>query len=337
MSQDTGAGERRLRDHSPQIEAVRRDLDGRSDLRDPEAARDFASIFLRRASEAFLRSRSVSDLTNLTMAVLGFLERSRPDRVDVSVVNPGPEGEGWDASVTVVRASVSERPFVVDTIREFLHDQGLAIEFMVYPLLEVERDAEGHVLRVSPPGDQGAKEALVHCEIEQITDPATVVHLQSELTRRLTDVVRATDDFDPMIETVDKVVDELSVRVQAGSQQKDELTEIQAFLRWLQDGGFVFLGYRAYELREGGGGEKSIAVQVGSGLGVLRNEAESGFAAPVPLAELSAPLRSSPRMGPSSSSARRTPSPRSTGVPAWTTSACAGRTKRVGRWESTAS
>jgi hypothetical protein len=69
MSQRTGTTERRLRDHAPQIEAVRRELDGRSGRADSEALREFASIFLRRASDAFLRSRSVSDLTAQTVSV----------------------------------------------------------------------------------------------------------------------------------------------------------------------------------------------------------------------------------------------------------------------------
>ncbi|MDH3205713.1 MAG: NAD-glutamate dehydrogenase [Gemmatimonadota bacterium] len=296
MSLSTGVGERRQRGHSPQIEAVRREIDGRSHVGDPQRAREFASIFLRRAPEAFLRSRSVSELTNVTLAVLDFVERSRPDHVDVSVVNPSIENEGWEAPVTVVRASVSERPFVVDTIREFLHDEGLAIEFMVYPLLDVERDESGKVLSVSAPGDQGAKEALVHCEIERVADPATLAHIELEITRCLEDVVRATDDFHPMIAAVDAVVEELSDQTKVGGRG-DDLAEIQAFLRWLQDGGFVFLGYRAYEVREAGG-EKSIGVVEGSGLGLLRNEADSGFSAPVPLAELSAPQRELAQGGP---------------------------------------
>ena len=55
---------------------------------------------------------------------------------------------------------------------------------------------------------------------------------------------------------------------------------MQAFLRWIRDGGFVFLGYRAYDIVELDGAP-AIVVQQGSGLGVLRNEAESSFAEPV--------------------------------------------------------
>lgn len=298
MDQGTGTAERRRREHSPQIEAVRRELEGRIDLPNPEALRDFASLFLRRAPDAFLRSRSVSDLTSVTQGVFDFVERSRPDRVEVQVLNPAPGAEGWQAPVTVVHALVSERPFVVDTIREFLHSEGLAIEYMVYPLLDVERNADGRVVRVRPPGDAGAKEALVHCEIERVTDTSTLERIQRELVRCLGDVVRATDDFAPMIAAVDAVAEDMSHLAQAGSPRSAELTEIQAFLRWLRDGGFVFLGYRAYDLVEDDKGQRSIVVEPGSGLGMLRNEALSGFAEPVPLTQLSAQQRELVEGGP---------------------------------------
>jgi glutamate dehydrogenase len=296
MSQRTGAPERRLRDHSPQIEAVRRELEARSGDRNVEAVRDFASIFLRRAPDSFLRRRGISDLTGLTLAVYDFVARSHPDRVDVEVVNPTMETEGWQAPVTVVRASVGERPFVVDTIRELLHAEGLAIEQMVYPMLDVERDAKGKVERVRPLGEGGAKEALVHCEIEPVSDPAVLKHIQSEIARCLTDVVLATDDFVPMLSAVAAVVQELSER--RGGETKDgELEEIQEFLEWLSDGGFVFLGYRAYDVAEVKG-KRSIVVREGTGLGLLRDEAASGFAEPVPLDELSAAQRDLAEDGP---------------------------------------
>ena len=67
MSQRTGTAERRRRDHSPQVESVRRELAGRSGVHSQEALQEFASLFLRRAPDAFIRSRSVSDLTAVTL------------------------------------------------------------------------------------------------------------------------------------------------------------------------------------------------------------------------------------------------------------------------------
>jgi glutamate dehydrogenase len=298
MSETTETARRRLRDHSPRIDAVRRDLEERGGSHGREVVLDFASIFLGRSSDAFLRGRGPEELAGLTRGAFRFLEASRPDRVDVEVFNPTVQGEGWTAPVTVVRANVSERPFIVDTIREFLHSQGLAIEHIVYPLLDVEREADGSVLAVRPPSDTGAKESLVHCEIEQVSDAKTLDFLDAELRRRLQDVVRATDDFQAMLAVVDDVAADLARSADTDAERREELTEVQDFLRWLRDEGFVFLGYRAYDLVDDAHGERCVVVEPGSGLGVLRNEAQSRFAEPVPLARLPTGLRTLAERGP---------------------------------------
>ena len=61
-----------------------------------------------------------------------FLEASRPFRVDVSVVNPATSGT-WADVVTVISTNVSERPFIIDSIREYLTAEGISIERMIYP------------------------------------------------------------------------------------------------------------------------------------------------------------------------------------------------------------
>ena len=89
----------------------------------------------------------------MTLGAFRFLSLSRPYRVDVSVTNPNDVGEGWDAPVTVVRTNVSERPFIIDSIREYLSLKGLSVERMVYPILDVERNAQGEMTAVHAPSD----------------------------------------------------------------------------------------------------------------------------------------------------------------------------------------
>ncbi|MGE0158466.1 MAG: NAD-glutamate dehydrogenase [Gemmatimonadales bacterium] len=299
----TGMAGGRLRDHAPLIEAVRRALaedaaERKADEREAAAVLDFASIFLARAPDSLFRGRSTGDLAACTLGAFRFLAGSRPDRVDVAVSNPERATEGWSAPVTVVRAHVSERPFIVDTIREYLHGQGLSIQHMVYPLLDVERDGEGRVVGVQPASDTGQKESLVHCEVERVTDPAVLARLPEELERRLQDVVRATDDFSAMLGALDGVLEELGSPAPGNGQQEPELAEMRAFLEWLRDGAFVFLGYRAYDALVDDAGGASLVVVPGSGLGILRNEGRSRFARPVPLAELPPAIRALVRGGP---------------------------------------
>jgi glutamate dehydrogenase len=299
MSDTTGTAERRLRDDSSPIESVRRVLEQRTDVEDLALLDSFTGIFLAKAPKELLRQRSTADLARMTLGAFRFLQGSRSYRVDVDVRNPEQDYEDWHEPITIIRTNVSERPFIIDTIREFLHAENLAIERMVYPMLDIERDAEGRVRALRPPTDGGTKESLVHCEVSRIVDPERLEFVREELTHHLQDVVRATDDFRPMLDAVDVVVADLEELSRKLPERAEELAEIQSFMRWLRDGGFVFLGYRAYDfVVSGRKGERSVVVEPGSGLGMLRNEAESRFADPVPISELGEGVRRAAESGP---------------------------------------
>ena len=300
MSDTTEAADRSLREDSPAISAVRRHLRDLVDGSDDAGlVLDFARIFLARARDELLRQRLAPDLASMTLGVYRFLSESRPYRVDVSVTNPDTDGEGWDAPVTVIRTNVSERPFIIDTIREYLSAQDLVVERMVYALFDVERDTDGRVTAILPPGDGGSKESIVHCEVARIEDAGRLESIARDLTERLQDVVRATDDFGPMTDAIGDVIHAVGKSQKQLPDRREELEEIQHFLRWLKEGGFVFLGYRAYDVVGGAdGGEKSIVVEPGSGLGLLRNEGDSRFAEPIPISALDPGMRALALSGP---------------------------------------
>ncbi|GMV04929.1 MAG: NAD-glutamate dehydrogenase [Gemmatimonadota bacterium] len=299
MSDTTESAVRRLRQDSPTVDAVCRQLERQvEDVSEAGLAVAFAEIFFSKAPPEFLHERSIDALAHLALGAFRFLQRSRKERVDVEVGNPDVGVEGWYAPVTVIRTNVSERPFIVDTIREFLHAQGLAIEYIVYPVLHVERDADGLPVVIRPSRDGDQRESLVHCEVAQVTDPAAQEALRAELARRLLDVTRATDDFSAMIDQLNEVVAELAERGKDLKGRADEVEEIQAFLRWLRDGGVVFLGYRSYDLSDAGGKGRCISVTRGSGLGVLSAEEESRFWEPVPVSSLEPAQREIVERGP---------------------------------------
>jgi glutamate dehydrogenase len=284
MSDPTSAANRRVREDSPAIVAVLDLLRDRPDSSD--LLLDFARLFLRRAREEILRQRTAADLAAMVVSTFRFLETSRHLRVDVSVTNPDPAAEGWGGAVTVIRTNVSERPFIIDSMREFLSKEGLMIIRMIYPILDVERDEAGQITAVRPPSDGGTKESIAHVEVVRVEDEQ-LEGLDKDLRRRLQDVVRATDDFRPMLQAVESVIERLGRSAEEFPDRKAEFDEIGEFLAWLRDGGFVFLGYRGYDLLGGDdGSEQAIVVEPGSGLGLLRNDGESRFAEPVPLSAL---------------------------------------------------
>ena len=281
----------RARDASSVIDDVRSRLRRILPYGEAELAADFAGLFLARAPALYLRERSPVALARLTADAFAFLQKSRPDRVDVQVFNPAAEPEGRRAPVTVIRTNVGERPFIVDSIREHLHSRDLTIEHFIYPLLGIVRH-EGRILRIVPPADAEERESLIHCEISRVTDPAVLESLEQELEQRLEDVVRATDDFRPMLAALDGSMKRLEARGRQLPDLAGELDEIRAFLAWLRDDGFVFLGHRRYDIADDPDtGEPHVMVERGSGLGILRDEGRSGYVNPVPLASMPDTLR----------------------------------------------
>ena len=194
MAQRTRATERRLRDHSPAesrlfAASLRIGRDDRTKLEG--ALQELAKLFLRRAS-GHVSAQPHHFLPDLAYVTLGVCTtsstRRSPTQPHVSVFNPTVDVEGWEAPLTVVRANVSERPFVVDTIRELLHSRGprdRAHGLSVRLMWSATADWSTSCARWAHRETMDAREALVHCEVERIDDSVSLAALdpiRTELT-----------------------------------------------------------------------------------------------------------------------------------------------------------
>jgi glutamate dehydrogenase len=256
---------------------------------------DFARIFFGKVPRQLLEERSVEELGAMTLGAWEFLQRARPDRVNVELADP--REEGWHAPVTVVRTEVGDRPFIVDTIREYLKGEEIPILHYVYPVLRVDRDAEGRIAAVGAGARGDQLEALSHAEIPHIARPERAEEVRREIQRRLTDVVEATRDFRAMLDALDRVSAQVAGYVRRFPEHAREYGEYLEFLGWLRDGNFVFLGFRSYDI-SGEGEEAAVAVEPGSGLGILAEEEKSQFHAPRPLSQYPADFRERVLHGP---------------------------------------
>lgn len=123
----------------------------------------------------------------------------------------------------------------------------------------------------APTADEVPVESLMHFEIDRIGTAAERESLRQELLHVLATVRAAVDDWIPMTNRLQSILDELRDRPLPPGVAQEELDETVAFLEWLVDDHITFLGFRDYELVPGERGEVLRAVD-GSGLGILRDE-----------------------------------------------------------------
>ncbi len=233
-----------------------------------------------KAGADVLDTGAVSELAAIAVTGCRFLLERNLQEPHVRVFDPDLTNHGWEASCTVVQSVMRDRPFIIDTIRDCLRESGCGIRRLLHPVLAVERDPRGTVLAIHAPGALGRKESFVHVEVDRVPDPEA---LMGALMERLGDVVLVTDDYPALRARAEAVADELRTRVLPAPWNAD-IDEIAAFLDWLGQKNFVFLGYREYQFA-GHGTERTGVVRRRSGLGVLRKEERSTLATPQVLPE----------------------------------------------------
>ncbi len=200
--------------------------------------------------------------------------RHRPDgEPQVRVYNPDVERDGWHSPYTVIEIVSDDMPFIVDSVTMELSRQGYAIELIVHPVMRVLRDAGGELVEVLEPGATApgfVSESVIHAEVTRRPGSDLQV-LRAGVELVLEEVRAAVEDWAPMRAKTTMLATELERdRIPVDPH---ELAESRAFLQWLADDHFTFLGYREYAL--GDEDPRELRAVPGTGLGILRGASRS--------------------------------------------------------------
>ncbi|WP_031432259.1 NAD-glutamate dehydrogenase [Methylomarinum vadi] len=210
---------------------------------------------------------AVADLYGAVMSHWNLALQYRPGTQKVRVYNPTLEANGWQSRHTIVEIVIEDMPFLLQSISMEINQQGLTNHLVIHPVFNVFRGEQAELLDFAAETDQAATpECLLHLEIDRQTDQAQLDFLKRRLQDVLTDVRAATQDWQACLEKMRQVIAELGRAEVVNQPQADYC----AFLQWLHDDHFVFLGYREYELvrQQDKMGFVPIA---DSGLGILRD------------------------------------------------------------------
>jgi len=194
----------------------------------------------------------------------------------VRVHNPKSEEQGWKSSHTIVEIINDDMPFLVDSVTAALGELGLEVYLIIHPIVRLVRDAGGKLTSLCQPGEarEGAvDESFMHIQIsEQPADRSQ--QIREKLEAVLADVRAAVEDWAEMRKRLRKI--DARLKEAPPPLPEAEIAECVAFLEWMNDDHFTFLGYREYAF-EGEGAAALARVLPDSGMGVLRDASVSVF------------------------------------------------------------
>ncbi len=259
------------------VERIATEVSGRVHGATGELAADFSRRYFRHVAPEDLLDDDAENLAGAVLSHWSFARQRQPGTPSIRVFNPNYDEHGWSSTHTVLEIVVDDMPFLVDSVTMALNRNGLTVQRLFHPMMPVRRDADGALQQIldeaaegaAPPAQPGAlRESVMHFEFDRQTDPALLESLHSEVAKVLADVRAAVEDWKPMRGRLLEIAegDDIANAPIAPADKE----EARAFLRWMADDHFAFIGYRCYDI-EREGAELTLCAVATSGLGILRD------------------------------------------------------------------
>ena len=166
-----------------------------------------------------------------------------------------------------------DMPFLVDSATAYLIGEGLHVHQVVHPVIGIARDAEGMVTAMGDPrGPNGLKaESFILFQVDLRSAPDTLEKLGKGLERVLADVRLGVRDWRAMLGKAAEVI--ATVERSTLPVLEEDRQEAMAFLRWIADNHFTFLGFREYRVTTDQADSVQYKLIEESGLGLMRDPA----------------------------------------------------------------
>ncbi len=236
---------------------------------------DIAEIFVRtyyaNVPPADVVQQDAGNLYGAVSSFWRFAQKRKPGKPKIRIFNPSEKEHGWRTGHTVIEILNDDMPFLVDSITAELNYQGLTVHLVIHPIVNIARDKTGKLLDCTgaPNGEptECKRESFMHFEVNEQTDPARIAHITAQLERVLEDIRAAVEDWPKMCDAANDILEGL--RAQPPQLPLEDVKEAEAFLEWIADDHFTFLGYREYD-HVGTGKSQKLKAASGA-LGVLRD------------------------------------------------------------------
>ena len=280
----------RTKEHKSElIDAVVARLHDRLSKENARVLERFARQYYDEVAPEDLANFNAESLYGEALSIWRFAQKRTPGKPKIRVYNPRQEEHGWQSTHTVIEIINDDMPFLVDSITAALNRQDLVlpagdprrelgmgvggvltVHLLIHPILRLRRDGGGKLIEVLDPDDaskDGIDESVLHVEVSQQSSPAVLDTIRDNLEQVLDDVRAMVRDWRPTLAKVNAIIDGLDDPPPGLAE--DDVAETKAFLAWIRDDHFTFLGYRHYRL-ERKGGRDYLRLDEKSGLGVLR-------------------------------------------------------------------
>ncbi|WP_086775762.1 NAD-glutamate dehydrogenase [Vibrio coralliirubri] len=250
------------------LEKVYKLIQDKLDLAHRPLVTQLAQHLFSNVSHDDLTQRNESDLYGAVVSLWHHINEKKADEISVRVFNPTVSRQGWQSTHTIVEIVVPDSPFLVDSVKMALTRLDLSSHLMLHNPTQISRSDKGSVVGVS--NNEGAFQSLFHIEVDRLSSKAEMTALKTELLDIFTDTSLVVNDWLNMVEKLKEVTNQVEQQKETIPVDGQRFDETLAFLRWLGEHNFTFMGYKEYDLVSVNG-DTELQPTKEQGLGLFAN------------------------------------------------------------------
>lgn len=235
-----------------------------------EAAISFLTQIAADATTDDVADLTAKDIAHLAHGFWSWSQQKRPNHKEIRLY-AGKGADGRELGRDILEICGTDSSFLVDSIMGEIGYQGIEVRAMFHPLIEITRDEDG----VRGKDGLVLRESMIQVHLPNLS-PSKREAVLMGVRETLEDVRLAVTDFRAMQARMNECIKGLAIAKTRASN--DEVMESLAFLKWLADDHFVFLGARAYEYnktKDGAIAKDEPNIIEDQNLGILRDPLRS--------------------------------------------------------------
>ncbi len=210
----------------------------------------YISAYCRAIPPEVLREAEPHNLLQFVMDRFAFLEEDWGRTVKVDFKEPTVTLLNDETPCTVIETRLPDCAFIIRTIKAFLRQQGLSLQFVLHPIHDVVHE-HGSIAAIDR--GRGVKYSQVYLQVSQI--PAEKLEgLKADLTRRLELTLLVNKDHRAMAGRLDEVRSYCAATALLAGKHAIEAAEAVELIDWLKEDNFVLTGYGWYPYSTGTNG-----------------------------------------------------------------------------------
>lgn len=234
----------------------------------------FAAEFFSQYPIAELSGRSADDVLGLLNDAYAEIEEFK-GRPSVRVYNPDIKTDHWQSPQTIVFVHCKNTPFLMDSVRMALTNEGITVHAVNYTSLSTERSNKGELKAIIPSSKtdhMDGDEALLYFEINHLTQSQDLTATSKAIKGALKNIALVNTGYTDMLNALQLVRD--NIENARKKHSKAEVGEANQFLSWLVVNNFTFLGYAFFAAKDQKG---QLGEEAEHAFGLLKEKSATAF------------------------------------------------------------